>query len=137
MNTPTQDNPSLSQRRLGVKDLVTIGICGVLAMVINTVIGMILTPIYGFAYPVVGGVCALFSAPVYVLMSYRVAKRGTAVLFYLIIAIISARPDLRGDLVAPGSVPQRHAQRCDLHDLRNHVLDWLLPAHLPLRRHLL
>ena len=49
MNTPPQDNPSLSRRRLGVKDLVTIGICGVLAMVINTVIGMILTPIYGFA----------------------------------------------------------------------------------------
>lgn len=92
MNTSTRDNSTSPRRRLGVKDLVTIGICGVLAMVINTVIGMILTPIYGFAYPVVGGLCALFSAPVYVLMSYRVAKRGTAVLFYLIIAIISALP---------------------------------------------
>lgn len=92
MNTSTRDNSTSQRRRLGVKDLVTIGICGVLAMVINTVIGMILTPIYGFAYPLVGGLCALFSAPVYVLMSYRVAKRGTAVLFYLIIAIISALP---------------------------------------------
>ena len=60
MNTSTRDNSTSPRRRLGVKDLVTIGICGVLAMVINTVIGMILTPIYGFAYPVVGGLCALF-----------------------------------------------------------------------------
>lgn len=78
--------------RLGVRDVVTVAICAVIAMVLYTVVGMLLTPIYGSAYPLVGPICVLFMAPLWVLATYRAPKHGSALLFVLIIALINALP---------------------------------------------
>ncbi|MGO1853916.1 MAG: MptD family putative ECF transporter S component [Microbacteriaceae bacterium] len=89
---PAPANARPVTTRLGVRDVVTVAICAVIAMVIYTVVGMLLTPIYGPAYPLVGPICVLFTAPLWVLATYRAPKHGSALLFFLIIALINALP---------------------------------------------
>ena len=78
------------KRNHRAKDLITIGICTVIMKVLYLVVFMPFMPIISVALPIVWGVCMLVSAPVYLLMTYKVAKRGTVLLFCTVMGLFNA-----------------------------------------------
>ncbi len=74
-------------QRLTGKDFVAIGIYSVLIRVIVTVVGMLFMPFMVVAFPFITGACVLVAAPVYLLMAYKVGKRGVMFLFCTIIGL--------------------------------------------------
>ncbi len=77
-------------QKLKGKDFVTIGIFSIIFFVVFLVVSMLVTPFIAVIYPFIGGICALFIAPVYMLMTYKVAKRGTVLLFATVVGLIYA-----------------------------------------------
>ncbi len=75
-------------QKLRGKDFVTIGIFSILLMVVFIVVSIPFTPVMSVMYPFIGGVCALFTAPIFMLVTYKVAKRGTVLLCSIIISLI-------------------------------------------------
>ena len=78
------------KRNHRAKDLITIGICTVIMKVLYLVVFMPFMPIISVTLPIVWGVCMLVSAPVYLLMTYKVAKRGTVLLFCTVMGLFNA-----------------------------------------------
>ncbi len=68
-------------QKLKGKDFVTVGIFTVIFMVVYLVVSMPFMPFIAVMFPLIGSICALFTAPIYMLLTYKVAKRGTVLLF--------------------------------------------------------
>ena len=68
-------------QKLRGKDFVTIGVFTVIFMVVYLVVSMPFMPFIAVMFPLIGSICALFTAPIYMLLTYKVAKRGTVLLF--------------------------------------------------------
>ncbi len=64
------------------KDFINIGVYTVLLMVATFVVSIPFMPFMAVTYPLMAGVCALFSAPIFMLMNYKVAKRWNIVAVY-------------------------------------------------------
>lgn len=77
-------------QKFKARDLITIGICIVIIKVLNFVVMMPFTPVLTVALPYIWGVCMLVAAPVYLLMAYKVAKRGTVFLLCAVMGIFDA-----------------------------------------------
>lgn len=77
-------------QKLRGKDFMTIGIFSVLIMIISLVASALFIPFLSVTFPFVAGAMALFASPVYLLMSYKVAKRGTMILFTTVLGLIFA-----------------------------------------------
>lgn len=76
-----------SQRMKG-KDFITIGIFSVLLMVVFTIVSIPFTPFLAITYPFIGPVSAIFTASIFMLMTYKVAKRGTVLLCSTLISLL-------------------------------------------------
>lgn len=72
------------------KDFVAIGIYSALIFVIFVVVSLPFMPFMAFTYPFIGGVCAFFTAPVFMLMTYKVAKRGTILISVTVFVLVYA-----------------------------------------------
>ena len=90
-----------TDQRLTAKNLVTVGIYSVLIRIILVVPALLFTPILTIVYPFVCGFGTLLSAPVYLLMAYKVGKRGVMFLFctvaglsYLLMGMVYMLPYL-------------------------------------------
>ena len=70
------------------KDFVTIGIFTILLMVVFVIVSIPFTPFMAVIYPLIGVVSAIFTAPIFMLMTYKVAKRGTVLLCNVILGLI-------------------------------------------------
>jgi energy-coupling factor transport system substrate-specific component len=78
---------STKQNLVG-KDFINIGVYTVLLMVVTFVVSIPFMPFMAVTYPLMAGACALFSAPIFMLMTYKVAKRGTLLLCTVVFGII-------------------------------------------------
>ncbi|HOO28158.1 MAG TPA: MptD family putative ECF transporter S component [Lachnospiraceae bacterium] len=76
-----------TQKLMG-KDFVTIGIFSILLMAVFIVVSLPFMPFLSVAYPLIGVASAIFTAPVFMLMTYKVAKRGTVFLCSTIISLL-------------------------------------------------
>ena len=87
MASPDQPMASRPRQRLGVRDLVTIGMLSAIALVISTVVGMICatTIIGAFLYI---AVAAFFVAIVFLLGAVRIRKPGTIFLMGTIVSLL-------------------------------------------------
>jgi energy-coupling factor transport system substrate-specific component len=72
------------------KDLVNIGVYTVLIIIVTLIVSLPFAPFLSVMYPFVAGFCALFIAPIFMLLTYKVAKRGTLLVCSTIIALIYA-----------------------------------------------
>ena len=66
--------------KLSVKDLVLVGILTTLVTVIGMVVGMFIMPLMGFALIAGFALSALVTAPIYLLLAFKVRKRGVMLL---------------------------------------------------------
>jgi energy-coupling factor transport system substrate-specific component len=73
--------------RLTARDLVSIGIYSVLIRLITMIVSIPFTPFLAVTMPFISGVCAFFSAPVYLLMAYKVGKRGVMMLLCAVMGL--------------------------------------------------
>jgi energy-coupling factor transport system substrate-specific component len=69
-----------AKQRLVGKDFVNIGVYTILLMVVTFIVSIPFAPFMSVTYPFMAGICALFSAPIFMLMTYKVAKHGTILL---------------------------------------------------------
>lgn len=73
-----------STDRLQSKDYITIGLYTVVNLVIVFAISLMMTPVLIWIYPYATAICLFFSCPVYLLLAFKVAKRGTLFIFAII-----------------------------------------------------
>jgi energy-coupling factor transport system substrate-specific component len=78
---------TMKQKLVG-KDFVAIGVYSVLIFVVSIVVSMVFVPFAAVMYPFMAGFCALFTAPIFMLMTYKVAKRGTVLLCSTVYTLI-------------------------------------------------
>jgi energy-coupling factor transport system substrate-specific component len=78
----------LHKQRLVGKDFINIGIFSVLILVIFLVVAIPFMPFLAVAFPFIGGISALVTAPIFMLMTHKVAKQGTILLCCTILALI-------------------------------------------------
>ncbi|MCW4018163.1 MAG: MptD family putative ECF transporter S component [Candidatus Bathyarchaeota archaeon] len=76
-----------TKQRLVGKDFVNIGIYSVLIFVVAMAVSMLFVPFIAVMYPFIAAVCAFFTAPIFMLMTYKVAKRGTVMLCMIIFSL--------------------------------------------------
>lgn len=76
------------QKTLQSRDFISIGLYSVLFYIINMIVSMVISPLTIPLYPVISGICVFFSAISYLLMAFKVKKRGVIFLLGLITGII-------------------------------------------------
>lgn len=82
---------NLEMNRMKVRDFATIGIYGVINIVIIFAFGLAGVPLYAFhifAYVFSFGVVSLIQTPIYMLMAARVGKPGTVLIYNLIVMLM-------------------------------------------------
>ena len=77
-----------SKPKLIGRDFVSIGIYSILIFILFIVVSLPFMPFMAVTYPFIGAVCAFFTAPVFMLMTYKVAKRGTILLSAVVMTLI-------------------------------------------------
>ena len=82
-------NKKINQKLVG-KDFVHIGIYSILIIVVFFVVSLPFFLFKAVTFPFEGGTCALFTAPIFMLMTYKVAKRGTILLSSTVIGLFTA-----------------------------------------------
>lgn len=70
--------------KLVSKDYLTIGLYTVVSLVISFALSMLTTPFLVWAYPFATAFVLFFTCPIYVLLAYKVGKRGTLLTFAII-----------------------------------------------------
>ena len=76
------------QKTLQSRDFISIGLYSVLFYIINMIVSMVISPLTIPLYPAISGICVFFSAVSYLLMAFKVKKRGVIFLLGLITGII-------------------------------------------------
>lgn len=76
------------KKRFNVKDLVLIGILTLLIIIVSNIAGVLTMPLLSFALIASSGVSAFLTAPIYLLLAFKVAKRGTMLLQSLLRGIL-------------------------------------------------
>lgn len=74
----------IESNRLISKDYITIGLYAVVSLVISMALSVITTPFLVWAYPFATAFVLFFTCPIYLLLAYKVGKRGTLFVFGLI-----------------------------------------------------
>jgi hypothetical protein len=71
--------------KLTVRDLVLIGVLTVLLAVVSMGVGMLTMPLLSFALIAGSALSAMVSAPIYLLMAFKVGKRGVMLIYALLL----------------------------------------------------
>lgn len=77
----------MSKQKIASKDLISIGLFGVLMFIVEKIVSIVLSPVTLYILPVVSGICTFFMAIIYLLMSFKVGKKWTITLMGAIMGI--------------------------------------------------
>ena len=81
------------------KDYLTIGLYTVVEIVVMMVMSMVTLPFMAWFYPYATAFVLFFTCPIYLLMAYKVGKRGTLLLFGVYILPITIIGGVIGEVI--------------------------------------
>jgi len=76
-----------SNNKLTIRDLVLIGVLSTLMVVVGNIAGMLTMPFMAVGFLVGSAVSAIFMTPIYLLMAFKVGKRGVILILSIVYGI--------------------------------------------------
>jgi putative ECF transporter S component (TIGR02185 family) len=119
-----------ANNKLTIRDLVLIGILSALMVVVSNLAGMLVMPFMAVGFLIGSAVSAIFATPIYLLMAFKVGKRGVIFILsivYGVFASLMGFPHMFIVVLPLGILGELMMSKAEMYrSIKNNTLTWMV-----------